>query len=243
MKKNKALVKKSYKLHRRIGTLCSIPIILIALTGIFLNHSGFFSLNKIFIKNSALLSFYKMQPKELPKGFKVSKNWVSSFEGGLYLDDTKLTEINSKLISATKLNKILVAANKNYLFLIDTKDKFIIEKMGSESLPKGEIIALAVKDKSLLLDTEKGKFKTNFKLSKFKEDKRPELEIPKKSLLPKELEEKVLQNFRGEGVSLSKIMLDIHTGAMFGASGRFVWDIFAACLLLLVGTGLYQRRG
>ena len=243
MKKNKNLIKKSFNLHRKIGVLCSIPIILIALSGIFLNHASFFSLNKIYIKNSALLSFYKMQPKERPKGFKPSKSWISSFEGGLFLDETKLSDINSEIVSAVKLNDMIAAANKNYLFIIDTKEKFIVEKLGRESLPKGEIKRLAVKNKILLIETDKDLFETSFKISKFKKAKKQEIEVPKKLFLPEKLEEKILQNFRGEGISLSKIMLDIHTGAMFGVSGRFVWDLFAVCLLLLVGTGLYQRRG
>ena len=44
----------------------------------------------------------------------------------------------------------------------------------------------------------------------------------------------------GEGVSLEKIILDLHTGKLFGIPGTIISDMAALALIFLTGSGLYN---
>jgi uncharacterized iron-regulated membrane protein len=50
--------------------------------------------------------------------------------------------------------------------------------------------------------------------------------------------------FRGEGLSLSRIILDLHSGRFFGVIGVILYDLAAICLVILgiTGTMLWFRR-
>ena len=62
-----------------------------------------------------------------------------------------------------------------------------------------------------------------------------------------DVEAAVAVQYRGEGVTLEKLLLDIHTGAIVGLPGKILSDLTALALLFLTGTGLYnlwrRKRG
>ena len=47
--------------------------------------------------------------------------------------------------------------------------------------------------------------------------------------------------FAPASVPLDRVILDIHTGHFFGMSGVVVMDLAAISLLILVGSGIYNR--
>ena len=60
-------------------------------------------------------------------------------------------------------------------------------------------------------------------------------------VLPKELELK--NSYRGAGLPWSRLLLDIHTGRIFGSWEPYMIDGAAFSLLMLIGTGIYNWSG
>ena len=54
------------------------------------------------------------------------------------------------------------------------------------------------------------------------------------------VEQEVARSYRGEGVNIEKIILDLHTGKIFGLSGTVISDLAALALLFLTFSGLYN---
>ena len=50
----------------------------------------------------------------------------------------------------------------------------------------------------------------------------------------------VAEELRGRGISLEKFILDLHTGNLFGLSGKIISDIAALALIFLTLSGLYN---
>lgn len=48
------------------------------------------------------------------------------------------------------------------------------------------------------------------------------------------------EELRGRGISLEKFILDLHTGNIFGVSGKFISDLAAIALIFLALSGLYN---
>lgn len=56
--------------------------------------------------------------------------------------------------------------------------------------------------------------------------------------IPKAVE----REFRGEGVSLERIILDAHSGKLIGISGTLITDLSALAILFLCASGFYNWR-
>ena len=50
----------------------------------------------------------------------------------------------------------------------------------------------------------------------------------------------VEESLRGPGINLEKFILDLHTGSLFGLSGKIISDLAALALIFLTMTGLYN---
>ena len=60
--------------HRRIGLLALVLVIILAITGIMLNHTEKLNLDNTFINNSLLLSWYGIEPEEEPISFRIKNS-------------------------------------------------------------------------------------------------------------------------------------------------------------------------
>jgi PepSY-associated TM region len=241
-KKSKKAIRLSYLWHRRIGVLLSIPILVLAITGLILNNSKLFKLDKIYITNQAILSWYGMTPKSQPKTIQVNDLWVTELDGIAYVNDNVIAEDVTDLTGAGNFEKTIVFSTTDAIFLIYKKSKRLIEKLGSEALPPGKILTCLTINDRLHIDTTSGQFSFNSDLTEFYPEDRSALPSPKFSQLPKQIYEKILEDWRGRGLSLWRILLDIHDGTFFGKIGSWLADISAVAIVLLVFSGIFNWR-
>ncbi len=237
-KKNKTL-KASYRWHRFIGVIISLPVLLISITGITLNHADSFSLNSTQISNSTILNQYGMVPDKPIVSFEDSKVWASKLGKQIFINGEKVTSSSGKLVGFLSDDKIHHILTSKDLLLVSAKENQLIDKLGSEALPPTST-EIAKKDGSIFVSNPKGVFK----LSDSKDSFTPAdpFTFPTRELnyLPQEYQNKILKNFRGDGISLWRVVLDIHSGAFFGRLGVFLADLTALALILLTLTGLYN---
>ena len=50
----------------------------------------------------------------------------------------------------------------------------------------------------------------------------------------------VSEELRGNGINLEKFILDLHTGNLFGLSGKIISDIAALAMIFVTSSGLYN---
>ncbi len=239
---NRKLLKKSYLWHRKVGLLISLPLILVALSGIVLNHAHRLGIDDVYIRNKTILSLYGMTPKSPLRSMQVEDRRVSSLDGMLFLDSRLAADAAGALRGLASLDDGLLVATESQLFLFAHEDGALIEKLGEESLPEGTVLRLALVDSRVRLDTSSGMFSSSPDLAEFQAETRNALPEPEFASLPPAIEEDILRAWRGRGVSLWRLILDLHSGALFGFTGTFLSDLLAVCMLLLVASGFYNSR-
>jgi hypothetical protein len=237
-KKNKTL-RASYRWHRFIGVLISLPVLLVAITGIALNHADSFDLNNTQISNSTILNQYGMVPDQPITSFEDSGVWASMLGKQIFLNGEKISSSPGKLIGFLSDDSIYHLLTSNELLLISAEENQLIDKLGSEALPTTST-GITKKDGAIFVSSPKGVLK----LSDSKDSFTPADSFPfparEQASLPKKFKDKILENFRGDGISLWRVVLDIHSGAFFGRLGVFLADLTALALILLTLTGLYN---
>lgn len=58
--------------------------------------------------------------------------------------------------------------------------------------------------------------------------------------LPPDVPLEMAEEYRGKGITLEKLLLDIHTGIIIGLPGKILSDLAAISIFLLSATGIYN---
>ncbi len=235
-----AALRASYKWHRRIGLWLSLPLLVLIITGLLLNHAQLFKLDSFRIRSSILLDWYGMEPKEEPLALRSGNFWAATLDGSLYLNGKNIESDSDTLRCLLEMDQILLLCTQTKIHLFDAKNVELLETLGSESLPPGSIEAAAVRDNELLVKTSEGVFISDAEFVGFEPKDGESVKSPEYRTLSESEYRTVLEDWRGSGITLARFIRDIHSGRIAGAIGVAVIDISGIALLFLIATGLYN---
>lgn len=230
--------------HRRIGVTLAVILLAVGVTGVALNHAEDFDLREIRIEAPWLYRWYGMQPRSEPVAVRWQERWVVWLDDSLYLD-ARLAARVAGIQGAVGLDATLVAAGPRELVLL-TPEGEIVERLGEASLPPGRIVRVGRTggaDPHLVVQTESNRtFVFDRDLVRWTEGEEGAMAVDWSSpeTPPPEQRERVLAAYRGEGLTLHRVLVDLHSGRFFGRAGVWVVDAAAIGLLFLTFSGLYS---
>ena len=230
--------KLAYVWHKRVGLAASLLVVVIAVTGVALMHSDQLRLNERNMSSELILDWYGLEPQSAPLNYRVQTDWFSWLEGGLYFNGKLVAENVAQPRGAITHNSLMVFAGATE-FLLFTMEGELVERIRALEL-LGEIIAIAAdSNRHLLVLTSVGRFRSDPDMLNWKPTKLV-FEPAEPSDAPPEIETAVLNNYRGQGLPWSRVLLDVHTGRILGNWGPYLMDAAALCLLILAGSGIYN---
>jgi hypothetical protein len=223
--------------HRRLGLAVSVIVLLLSVTGLLLNHTDALKLDQTSLRADWLLRWYGYPPVAAPDSFRAGERWVSTAGGKLYLDQTPVAEAGGPALGAAQLDGGLVAAALADSVILLAPDGTVVERLGAASLPGApQRIGLA-DDARLALGTAQGTFVADADLIQWQ----PAAAAPAWSeaqAAPPALRDALAQAQRGPGLSAERVLLDLHSGRLFGAWGPWVMDAAAIVFVILALTGI-----
>jgi len=231
--------KKLFKLwHRRLGILAALFIILLSVTGIALNHTSAFNSDQQTISNKWLLDHYKIKkPAELRY---YSKPNITVTDNLVWLDEHLLIEISEGfVIAAGKLNSFNVIVLKDEIFLYDQQGMLIDHLNINYGVPRN-IQQVHFNDHSLIIKTLQGYWQVDDQFLSWQELSMTQEPIWALSVEIEDKKKEIIElNFRSHFLTLERVILDVHSGRIFGTLGVVVMDLAAIILILLAFSGLY----
>ena len=235
---NSKKLKPLLRWHRRIGIVAALGILLVSVTGLLLNHSQTLQLDRIMLNNSWVLNAYDMQPDSAPRSYAAGDTIVSFLENTLYLDGAPVAPARP-VLGSVEWNDRIVVATEDRLFLFTSTGE-LIEALDSASLP-GHLIQVGLnRSQSVLIQTDQGVFQFDQNLMTT-EPYAGEGEWSKAlATTPPDVLEKILTQYRGQGVSLYRVILDLHSGRILTRIGPWLADLVALAMIALTLTGLYS---
>lgn len=225
--------------HRRLGVLVALVVVMLVATGVILNHSAELALDQKPVQQPVLLKRYGVDLPEL-LSFRTSSGYLTQVGGSrLYLDLKEIAYCESPFVAGLGFQGGLLALCRDQLLLL-TPDGEVVERLGSAyGMPSG-ITRLGVSDDQLWMDTGDGPIKADLVSLVFSPDS-PEGSVAwvTAHALPAELKAGLTERFLGNDVNWERLLLDLHSGRLFGPWGVYLVDLSAIILLLLALSGAW----
>ena len=235
--------RKLRRLHRWLGLGSLAFLLLLSLTGIALNHSASLGLDRHFLAAGWLMAWYGFEVPEPAASFAVAGTRVSLVGNRLYLDASEAARGISALTGAVRSNDSIVAATAESLLYFSAAGELVDRVEIATELPAG-ITALGADSSGLVVRSMDRVYRydePSFSVTAADSDA-PEWSVP--SAVPANLLHEIEASYRGPGVSLERLLYDLHSGRWLAGAG--VWFMDAVGLLLvflsLSGLVLWSRR-
>jgi hypothetical protein len=224
--------------HRRAGLAAIVLVIILAVTGLMLNHTDSLDLDKRFVESPLLLNWYGLEPSGEIISYKVGDHSVSQWGKQVFFDNRLLSTNSQRLHGAVSVEHMIVVAFDSEILLL-TPDGELIERVPT-SQSFSHIQRIGVKYQRPVIETAEPLY--------YMADEHildwdvivDEGVIWSQPSAPDEQRMEMLRRaFRGNGLSMERVLLDLHSGRIFGTYGPFLMDAAAIALLWLSGSGLW----
>ena len=222
--------------HRRIGVLAALFFLLLATSGLMLNHPDGFGLAQRKLHSSALARWYGFKPTAPPAMYATGEHTLAWGNGTWLLDGRRVAEDAAVPIGMVQMGAELYVATAEALFEYGP-DYRLVEKIPSAALPAAPIRALGTEGDRLLLQTPGATLATR-DLMHWQRIGAVEPRWSALQPVPAGMRA-ALAGALLPGISLQQLVADAHSGRLFGSSGPLLVDVLAVLLMFLALTGAW----
>ena len=229
-----------------MGVSAAVLVLLVAVTGVLLNHTEDFQFDSEHIKNDWLLDWYGIRAPDNMQTFLAGDRYVTLMGEHLYLNRREIDGNFTQLVGAVRLNDAFIVAVSQNILLLTPRGELIEQLQGKDGVP-ADIKQLGIDgDGELIVRTSHGYYKPDADFLHWnKADKNPGgIEWATPSLLEPRLKQALQHHYRGEVLPVERVILDLHSGRFFGRLGPWLFDLAAIVLILLALSGgwIWLRR-
>ena len=229
-----------HKWHRKVGITAAFFVMLLVVTGLLLNHTDKLNLQNIFVQSEKLLEWYSIQPKGQMKGFKVDQHWLTQIDGRLYFDQIELADHIEDLYGAIRSSDSFVVALDGSLLILTQSGEIVERLSGSEGVPAGiKSIGLSSTG-DIVIKAAHGDYIADLDTTEWQEQEGLVVSWSVPDEIPNKLNEQLLTLYRGKGLPLERVIIDIHSGRILGQAGVLLVDFMAVLFLLLAMSGVWM---
>jgi len=210
-------------------------------TGVVLNHAAELGLDNRHVYASWLARWYGISAERPRHAFRSGGHDLIAANGRWVLDGRLSGEKFPPPIGLVELADMVVVASSTSLYLYG-KDGVLIDRLERNALPGVPVQAIGAGASQLILRTASGTFESSDALS-WKRAPRDAIAWSSPADLSAAEGERYAQMLE-PGVSVQRVLLDVHSGRFAGRYGPLVVDLLAVFLsvLSLSGAWLFFKR-
>lgn len=245
-RKHRLKLRSFYIWHRYMGVSAAVFALLLAITGVILNHTERFRLDNHYVQSDWILDWYGIHaPSELLT-FEAGDRYVTLMGEHLYLDTREIEGRYRHLVGAARVGENLVVAVDNNVLLL-TPDGELIERLqGKDGVPSGMQRIGVDASGDLVIEGGHDLYQPDRDFLNWQHwDSDPLLvDWMTPVTLTATIRSSLQHHYRGEVLPVERVLLDLHSGRFFGRAGPWVIDAAAVILILLSLSGgwMWLRR-
>lgn len=216
--------------------------LLLAVTGITLNHTDSLSLDTRAVSSDWLLDWYDIETPQRLISYQVGHTAVSLVEDRLYIGEKAIAGHYETLAGAVSVQGILVVAVDSYLVLL-TAEGDIIERLTDINKQVETLLAVGTHaEHGLVVRTAGHTWLTDIDFSSWQPLPQNDAHIlwATPMTLPATTQANIYRDYRSRVLNMERVMLDLHSGRLFGEAGVWVMDAAAVLFMLLAASGFWM---
>jgi len=227
--------------HARIGLAAVVFFLFLAVSGVVLNHASGLGLDSRTMHSARLARWYGIAADPPRDAFRSGAHDLIAANGRWVLDGRVTGDKFPRPIGLVELPDMVVVASSTALYLY-RKDGVLIEKVERNALPASPLQEIGAGASRLVLRTASGTFGSSDALS-WQAAPRDAVAWSAPVDLSIAERERYAQML-APGVSVQRLLLDLHSGRFAGRYGPLVVDLLAVFLgvLSLSGAWLFFKR-
>ncbi len=234
------IYRKLHRWHQTLGVAMAFFVILLVVTGVLLNHTEDLKLDHKYVASNLLLDWYNISVPDEMVSFSTPNHRVALLGNRLYFDEKEFEANVAGLLGVVEIGDTTVVAIPGQLLILDSEGG-IIEKLGGvDGVPAGmKRLGLAA-ERQLVIEAAHGIYLADLEALEWQEGELDGIRWSTPVSLPEEPREALLRQYRGKGLTLERVLLDIHSGRLLGSFGVFLIDVAALLFLTLAITGVWM---
>lgn len=235
MKKNKKII----DLHRYIGMFLCLFLVILSLTGIFLNHTDDLKLDNRYLKWPWLMKFYGLEAPQVDQHFQANDHFISNYQGQIFINGQSSFTIQEALKGIALSNRVFYIATSKEVYLFSEKLEFI--NILEPPVEEIQFIGQDQLNNSILIQDNKRKIwsfndiESDWQLTDLQSNP-----WSKETSMTSKQKDIMVNYFFGKGITLEQFLLDLHNGIILKKLGKYLLDIVGILTLVLSITGIWM---
>lgn len=223
--------------------MAAVIVVLVSITGIFLNHTSEMSLGKQPVRSGWLLSWYGLSIPTLTS-YPVGEYWLSGDDNGyVYLADRQIADCRGDFGGAVETERFLVV-NCGVELLLISHDGALLERVNEAYGAPAQMSRIGSCGDSICVGTPVGTVSVDLEKLVW-QSATATVNWGQPQPLPDLYYQQLLATQMSVTLSWEKVIQDLHSGRILGSFGVWLIDLSALFLLFLSLSGFilwYQRR-
>jgi len=227
-----------YIWHRYVGLLAALLTILLAVTGLALNHYSALGLGNRHIQNEWLLDQLDITAPASASGFRSHGHQAVLLEPWIWLGNKQLAGEYSKITGLVSLDGMLILSTPGELQILTMQGELIDRLRSQDGLPNAIRRIGRTESARLVIETPLGQFQADHDIlnwSSLNDDASWSRSfVPEATTL-----HQLQQRWRQQSLSWGRLILKLHSGRILGDKGVLIMDGAAILLLFLSVSGFW----
>lgn len=214
-------------------------IIALSVTGILLNHGNDLALDKTSIPKS-LLGLYGIDIEPPESGFKSTNQWAVFLQEQLYLNDQMVGACTKSLAGMVESEQQLIAVCEHSIYLLTTAGSLI----ETDSFADDNFVKVGLSGSDIVVQGGKRLYRFDpdeFEIVPISSGNVTEVQWSISEPLPISLSNKVFDAMDIGEITWERLLLDLHSGRLFGNLGVWLVDLVGVVIILLALSGVWLR--
>jgi len=229
-----------------MGISAALFVVILAVTGVLLNHTSDFQLDKHYVQSDWVLDWYGIKAPEQLSSFAANGQFITLMGEHLYLNRKEIDGEYRDLTGAVFRNDLYIVAVSDSILLLTARGKVVERLHDADGIPAGIRRIGLDRQGRVGVQSNRAVYQADDDFIKWRQ-------LPADSgdtrwtqaITPDpQLKQSLQRHYRGEVLPVERVVLDVHSGRFFGVAGPWLFDTAAVLLILLAlsGTWIWLKR-